>query len=96
MKIVVRNVIVIFVEVRQVKKMKKEKKMIKKIYTTPKKFAECIDTIFSNNVGQIAKYFGVKADRDNISVDMLMEWLNEKGNNYADFIGFFDSFYEEE
>ena len=24
-----------------------------------------------------------------------MEWLNEKGNNYADFIGFFDSFYEE-
>ena len=75
--------------------MKKEKKMIKKIYTTPKKFAECIDTIFSNNVGQIAKCFGVKADRDNISVDMLMEWLNEKGNNYADFIGFFDSFYEE-
>ncbi len=73
----------------------KEKKVIKKIYTTPKKFAECIDTIFSNNVGQIAEYVGVKADRDNISVDMLMEWLNEKGNNYADFIGFFDSFYEE-
>ena len=54
----------------------KEKKVIKKIYTTPKKFAECIDTIFSNNVGQIAEYVGVKADRDNISVDMLMEWLN--------------------
>lgn len=73
----------------------KEKKIVKKIYTTPKLFAECIDTVFSNNVEQIAEHFGVKADRSNISVDMMMDWLNEKGQNHADFIGFFDSFYEE-
>lgn len=73
----------------------KDKQLLEKLYTTPKKFAECIDTIFSNNVDKIAHYFGVKADRDNISVDMLMEWLIENGENYADFIGFFNSFYEE-
>lgn len=50
----------------------KDKQLLKKAYTTPKKFAECIDTIFSNNVDKIAHYFGVKADRDNISVDMLI------------------------
>lgn len=41
----------------------KEKKIVKKIYTTPKLFAECIDTVFSNNVEQIAEHFGVKAVR---------------------------------
>lgn len=73
----------------------KDKQLLEKVYITPKKFAECIDTIFSNNVAKIAHYFGVKADRDNISVDMLMEWLIENGENYAELIGFFDSFYEE-
>ena len=72
----------------------KDKQLLKEVYTTPKEFAECIDTIFSNNVDKIAHYCGVKADRDNISVDMLMEWLIEDGTNYADFIGFVNSFYE--
>ena len=72
----------------------KDKKLLKEVYTTPKEFAECIDTIFSNNVDKIAHYFGVEADRDNISVDMFMEWLIENGTNYADFIGFVDSFYQ--
>ena len=70
----------------------KDKQLLEKAYTTPKKFAECIDTIFSNNIDKIAHYFGVKSDRDNISVDMLMEWLIEDSTNYADFIGFIDSF----
>ena len=70
------------------------KRLIKKAYITPKSFAECIDTIFSNNVEQLAHYFGVGANRDNISVDMFMEWLIEKGEDYADYIGFFDSYYE--
>lgn len=82
-------------DLSEVIQIMKDKQLLKKAYTTPKKFAECIDTIFSNNVDKIAHYFGVKADRDNISVDMLMEWLIEDGVNYADFIGFFDSFYEE-
>lgn len=72
----------------------KGKRLIEEVYTTPKQFAECIDTIFSNNVDKIAHYFGVKADRDNISVDMFMEWLNENGSNYADFIGFTNSYYK--
>ena len=71
-----------------------DKQLLKKAYTTPKKFAECIDTIFSNNVDKIAHYFDVKADRDNISVDMFREWLIEEGASYADFIGFIDSFYK--
>ena len=78
----------------EVIKIKKDKQLLKEVYTTPKEFAECIHTIFSNNVDKIAHYFGVKSDRDNISVDMLMEWLIEDGTNYADFIGFIDSFYE--
>lgn len=72
----------------------KDKKLIKEVYTTPKQFSECIDTIFSPNIDKIARYFGVKADRDNISVDMFMEWLNENGDNYAEFIGFINSYYK--
>lgn len=72
----------------------KDKQLLDKVYTTPKKFAECIDTIFSNNVNKIAHYFGVKADRDNISVDMLTEWLKNEGTNYAETIGFVNAFYE--
>ena len=73
----------------------KEKKMIKKIYTTPKKFAECIDSIFSNNYEEIAEFNNVEVDRSKITVDMLIDWLNERKPLYADYIGFFDSFYEE-
>ena len=73
--------------------MNNKKLVIKEAYTTPKNFAECIDTIFSNNIDNIASYFGVKADRDNISVDMLMEWLNEEGEHYAEYVGFLNSFY---
>lgn len=72
----------------------KDKQLIETVYTTPRQFAECIDTIFSNNVDKIAHWFGVKADRDNISVDMLMEWLKEDGVNYTNTIGFINSFYE--
>ena len=72
----------------------KDKQLIETVYTTPKQFAECIDTIFSNNIDKIAKWFVVKTDRDNISVDMLMEWLKEEGSNYAETIGFVNSFYE--
>jgi len=71
----------------------KDKRLLEKVYTTPNNFAKCLDTVFSNNVGKIAHYFGVKADRDNISVDMFMEWLNEEGSNYAEFIGFTNSYY---
>ena len=74
----------------------KDKQLLEKVYITPKGFAECIDTIFSNNVDKIAHYFGVQVDRDNISVDMFMEWLIENGTNYADFIGFVDSFYKKQ
>lgn len=77
-------------------KFMKDKQLLKEVYTTPKEFAECIDTIFSNNVDKIAHYFGVQVDRDNISVDMFMEWLIENGTNYADFIGFVDSFYKKQ
>jgi hypothetical protein len=73
----------------------KEKKMIKKIYTTPKEFAECIDSIFSNNYEEIAEFNNIEVDRSKITVDMLIDWLNERKPPYADYIGFFDSFYEE-
>lgn len=72
----------------------KDKQLLEKAYATPKNFAGCIDTIFSNSVDKIAHYFGVKSDRDNISVDMFMEWLNEKGSDYAEFIGFTNSYYK--
>lgn len=71
----------------------KNRKLINKAYVTPKRFAECIDSIFSNNIDKVARYFGIKADRDNISVDMLMEWLVENGHNYAEYIGFYDTYY---
>lgn len=70
------------------------KKIIKKAFVTPKDFANCIDTIFSNNVDKIAHWFGVESNRENISVDMLMEWLIEEGISYADSIGFIDTFFE--
>lgn len=52
--------------------------------------------VFCLILDKIAHYFGVQVDRDNISVDMLMEWLIEDGTNYADFIGFVDSFYKKQ
>ena len=72
-----------------------KKQLIEKVYVTPKKFAECIDTIFSNTFDKISHWFGVSSDRDNVSVDMFMKWLNEEGANYAESIGFTNSFYEE-
>ena len=71
----------------------KNRNLINKAYVTPKSFAECIDSIFSNNIDKVAHYFGIKADRDNISVDMFMEWLVENGHNYAEYIGFCDTYY---
>lgn len=71
-----------------------DKQLLKTVYVTPMKFAECIDSIFSNNADKVAHYFGVKSDRDNISVDMFMEWLREEGSNYAESVGFVSTFYE--
>ena len=67
---------------------------MKKYILRQKNLQNALTLFFSNNVDKIAHYFGVEPDRDNISVDMLMEWLVEDGTNYADFIGFIDSFYE--
>lgn len=74
--------------------MKEEKRLVKTAYVTPKKFAECIDSVFSNTYGRIAESNNIKHARENITVDMLLEWLEEEGDGYAEFIGFFDSFYE--
>lgn len=71
--------------------MKEEKRLIKTAYVTPRKFAECIDSVFSNTYDSMAEFNNVKIVRENITVDMMLEWL--KRESYADFIGFFDSFY---
>lgn len=71
------------------------KRLIEKAYVTPKKFADCIDTIFSANVGKIKQRFGTGiSDRDDITVDMFMEWLREEGSRYAESVGFINCFYE--
>lgn len=75
--------------------MKNKKKLVSKVYVTPSKFAECIDSIFSNNYEEIAEFNNVEVDRSKITVDMLIDWLNGRKPPYADHIGFFDSFYEE-
>ena len=61
-------------------------------YTTPTKFAQCIDSIFSNTYDKIAKYHNVEVSRENITVDMFLKWLNKEGNNYSESIGFNDAF----
>ena len=75
--------------------MKNKKRLVSKVYVTPSKFAECIDSIFTNNYEEIAEFNNVEVDRSKITVDMLIDWLNERKPPYADYIGFFDSFYEE-
>jgi len=72
----------------------RNKKIISKIYVTPEKFAECIDSIFSNNCGHIAEFNNVESKRENITVDMLLDWLSQKGSGCADAYGFLNSFYE--
>lgn len=74
----------------------KEKQIIHKVYVTPKKFAECIDSIFSNHHTDIADFHHAPIrEREAITVDMLLDWLIQKGTSYADFIGFFDSYFAE-
>lgn len=64
-------------------------------YIKPSNFADCIDSIFSNNYEKIAEYNNLEdADRSKITVDMLLEWLNQQDNSYADYIGFFSCFFE--
>lgn len=70
------------------------KKIISKIYVTPEKFAECIDSVFSNGYGYIAELHDVEPKRENITVDMLLDWLSQKGIGCADAYGFLNSFYE--
>ena len=75
--------------------MKKGKRLIEEAQVTPRRFADCIDTIFSANVGKIKRKFGIEnSDRTDISVDMFMDWLREEGAGYAEFVGFTNCFYE--
>ena len=73
----------------------RRKNIIPKIYVTPEKFAECIDSVFSNSYYSIAALKGVEPKRESITVDMLLEWLSQKGIGCADAYGFFNGFYEE-
>ena len=73
----------------------KRKKIIPKIYVTPEKFAECIDSVFSNGYYSIAALKDIEPKRESITVDMLLEWLSQKGIGCADAYGFFNCFYEE-
>ena len=71
------------------------KRLIEEAYVTPKRFADCIDTIFSANVGKVKQRFGIEnSDRTDITVDMFMEWLREEGAGYAEYVGFINCFYE--
>lgn len=75
--------------------MEKEKILIEEAQVTPKRFADCIDTIFSANVGKIKQRFGIEnSDRTDITVDMFTEWLREEGAGYAEYVGFINCFYE--
>lgn len=75
--------------------MEKEKILIEEAQVTPKRFADCIDTIFSANVGKIKQRFGIEiSDRTDITVDMFTEWLREEGADYAEYVGFINCFYE--
>lgn len=71
------------------------KRLIEDARVTPRKFADCIDTIFSANVGKIKQRFGIENSyRADITVDMFMEWLIEEGSEYAEYVGFINCFYE--
>ena len=77
-----------------VKSADENKKILSEIYVTPEKFAECIDSVFSNCYGYIAELNGVEPKRENITVDMLLDWFSQKGIGCADAYGFLNSFYE--
>lgn len=71
------------------------KRLIEDARVTPRRFADCIDTIFSANVGKIKQRFGIENSyRADITVDMFMEWLIEEGSEYAEYVGFINCFYE--